>query len=79
MGAGNSGVALEERRQPMQQHEQLTIRQTRTGYWTVQRGRVHVAGAMTRKAAEAERDLRNRLSGRTVRRAGTRPNPPRAT
>ncbi|HEX4467085.1 MAG TPA: hypothetical protein VH025_07845 [Solirubrobacteraceae bacterium] len=57
----------------MEQREQLTITQTRTGYWTVQRGRVHVAGASTRKGAEAERDLRNRLRGRTIRRA-TRSN-----
>lgn len=56
----------------MQQPEQLTIRQTRTGYWSVQRGTVHLAGAMTRKGAEAERDLLRRLSGRAVRRASQR-------
>jgi hypothetical protein len=42
--------------------EQLTIRQTSTGYWTVQRGAVHVAGGPTRRAAEAERELLKRLS-----------------
>jgi hypothetical protein len=51
--------------------EQLTIKQTSTGYWTVQRGAVHVAGAMTRKGAEAERELRRRLRERSARRART--------
>jgi len=46
------------------QAERLTIKQTHTGYWTVQRGTIHVAGAMTRKGAEAERELRRRLSRR---------------
>jgi len=47
---------------------QLEIRQTATGYWTVQREGRHVTGAMTRRAAEAERDLMLRLRSRTVRR-----------
>jgi hypothetical protein len=42
--------------------EQLTIRQTPTGYWSVQRGVVHVVGAPTRKGAESERELLRRLS-----------------
>jgi hypothetical protein len=46
----------------MQQSQQLTIRQTSTGYWTVRRGAVDVAGAMTRRGAEAERELIRRLS-----------------
>ncbi len=41
----------------MPQAEQLTIKQTPTGYWSVQRGATHLAGAATRKGAEAERDL----------------------
>lgn len=56
----------------MRTAEQLTIKQTRTGYWSVQRGSVHVAGAMTRKGAEAERDLLQRLKSRSVRRTGVR-------
>lgn len=52
----------------MQRDEQLTIKQTHTGYWSVQRGTVHVSGAMTRKGAEAERELLKRLSARRVRR-----------
>jgi hypothetical protein len=47
----------------------LTIRQTRTGYWTVQRGRVQVAASLSRRGAEAERDLMLRLSRRQPRRA----------
>jgi hypothetical protein len=50
----------------------LTIAQTATGYWSVQRDGKHVAGAMTKRAAEAERDLVVRLRRRNVRRTGTR-------
>ncbi len=46
----------------MDHSEQLTIKQTSTGYWTVQRGSVHLAGAPTRRGAEAERELLRRLS-----------------
>jgi hypothetical protein len=52
----------------MSQAEQLTIKQTPTGYWSVQRGATHLAGAATRKGAEAERDLLKRLSSRSERR-----------
>ncbi len=48
----------------MPQAEQLTIKQTPTGYWSVQRGATHLAGAATRKGAEAERDLFRRISNR---------------
>jgi len=48
----------------MPQAEQLTIKQTPTGYWSVQRGATHLAGAATRKGAEAERDLLRRISNR---------------
>jgi len=51
----------------------LTIKQTATGYWTVQRGSVQLAGAMTRSGAERERDLLRRLSLSTSRRAGSAP------
>jgi hypothetical protein len=50
------------------QGEQLKIKQTATGYWVVERGGVQLAGAMTRSAAEAERDLLNCLHVRSVRR-----------
>jgi hypothetical protein len=54
------------------QGARLTIKQTSTGYWTVQRGSVQLAGAMTRSAAERERELLRRLSLSSTRRAGTR-------
>jgi hypothetical protein len=54
------------------QTERLTIKKTATGYWTVQRGAVHLTGATTRKGAEAERELLTRLRRRNVRRADTR-------
>jgi hypothetical protein len=61
----------------MQTAEQLTIKQTRTGYWSVQRGSVHLTGALTRKGAEAERELLRRLRSSS---AGRRTNArPRAT
>jgi len=43
------------------ERERLTIKQTATGYWVVQRGSVHLAGALTREAAEAELKLLERL------------------
>jgi hypothetical protein len=54
------------------QPPQLTIEKTPTGYWTVQRGSVQLAGAMTRSAAEREREMLRRLSLSSERRAGTR-------
>lgn len=53
------------------QSEPLTVKQTPTGYWVVQHGAVHLAGAPTRHAAEAERDLLNRLRSRSLRRPTT--------
>ncbi|HEX5224072.1 MAG TPA: hypothetical protein VFW29_02975 [Solirubrobacteraceae bacterium] len=47
---------------------QLEISQTATGYWIVQQEGRHVTGAMTRPAAEAERELMLRLRSRAVRR-----------
>ena len=43
----------------MDQTEQLTIKQTSTGYWSVQRGSVHLAGAPTRPTVEIARALRS--------------------
>ena len=56
----------------MPQPEQLTIRQTPTGYWSVQRGATHLTGAATRKGAEAERELLKRLSCRSSEGRGAR-------
>jgi len=52
---------------------QLTIDKTRTGYWTVKRGAVHLASSMTRKGAEAERELLQRLGRQSEKRAAPRP------
>ena len=52
----------------MPQTDQLTIKQTPTGYWTVQRGATQLAGAATRKGAEAERELFRRIGSRDQRR-----------
>lgn len=51
------------------QKERLTIGQTATGYWVVKRGSVHLAGGLTRKAAEGERELLERLRDRGRQRA----------
>jgi hypothetical protein len=61
-------MAMSER--PRARARRLTIKQTSTGYWVVQRDGVSVAGAMTRKAAEAERELLRRLGDRSLRRPG---------
>jgi len=50
----------------------LTVEQTSTGYWTVQRGGVQLAGAATRSGAEREREMLLRLSLCCERRAGSR-------
>jgi hypothetical protein len=66
------------------QAERLTIKQTHTGYWTVQRGDVQVASSTTRRGAESERELLVRLalragarrrdrSGQRAQRSGTTP------
>jgi hypothetical protein len=60
------------------QPERLTVKQTPTGYWTVQRGARQLAGAMTRDAAERERDMLDRLHEQGVKRAGTRRPPVKA-
>ena len=54
------------------QTPKLTIKQTSTGWWTVQRGRIQLAGAMTRDGAERELELLRRLADCSSRRAGAR-------
>jgi hypothetical protein len=54
------------------QSEKLTIKQTATGWWTVQRGRIQLAGAWTRDGAERERELLHALGEGAERRAGAR-------
>jgi hypothetical protein len=50
----------------------LLVKRSATGYWTVQRGSVQLAFAMTREAAEHERETLQRLSRCSSRRAGSR-------
>jgi hypothetical protein len=42
----------------------LIVRQDPTGYWVLERGATQLAGAVTREAAEAEREMRERLHDR---------------
>jgi hypothetical protein len=58
-------------------NEQLTVKQTPTGYWVVKSGAVEVAGAPTRQAAEAERELVRRLRKRTATMRSAAPRRPR--
>jgi hypothetical protein len=50
----------------MSDDKQLTVKQTPTGYWVVQSGSEQISGAVTRQAAEAERELMRRLRRRTA-------------
>jgi hypothetical protein len=54
------------------QTDQLTIKRTATGWWTVERGQVQLAGAWTRDGAERERELLKALGQCSERRAGAR-------
>jgi hypothetical protein len=54
------------------QTEPLTVQQTATHYWVVQSGVVELAGAVTREAAESERELLKRLRRRSRRRTERR-------
>jgi hypothetical protein len=49
----------------MHEDQQLTVKQTANNYWVVERGQNAIAGALTREAAEAERELVRRLRLRT--------------
>jgi hypothetical protein len=46
----------------------LTVNESRTGYWMVQRDSVQLAGGPTRHAAERERELLEGLHHRASRR-----------
>jgi hypothetical protein len=62
----------------VQDHQQLTVKQTATNYWVVERGREEIAGALTRQAAEAERELMRRLRLRTAQMRSAAPRRPRS-
>jgi hypothetical protein len=50
----------------METDQQLTVKQRATNYWVVERGTDEIAGALTRQAAESERELVRRLRRRTA-------------
>jgi hypothetical protein len=60
----------------MQDDTRLTVRQTPTGYWVVQSGSEQISGAVTRQAAEAERELMRRLRRRTATMRSAAPRRP---
>lgn len=62
----------------MTDDEQLTVKRTATGYWVVQSGAEQISGAVTRQAAEAERELMRRLRRRTADMRRTSPRRARA-
>jgi hypothetical protein len=61
----------------MPDEKQLTVKQTPTGYWVVQSGSEQISGAVTRQAAEAERELMRRLRRRTADMRAKSPRRPR--
>jgi hypothetical protein len=61
----------------MQDDKQLSVKQTPTGYWVVQSGSEQISGAVTRQAAESERELMRRLRRRTAEMRSSSPRRPR--
>jgi hypothetical protein len=57
--------------------QQLTVKQASSTYWVVQSGSEQLSGAVTRQAAEAERDLMRRLRRRTANMRSSAPRRPR--
>jgi hypothetical protein len=60
----------------MHDDEQLTIKQTAANHWVVQSRSEEVSGALTRQAAEAERELVRRLRRRTAKMRSIAPRRP---
>jgi hypothetical protein len=63
----------------MDQPHTLTVTQTSRNYWVVQSGDGHLSGGVTRAAAEAERELVNRLRSRTAQMRSSAPRRPRVS
>jgi hypothetical protein len=57
--------------------DRLTVQRTATGYWEVKSGSEQISGAVTRQAAEAERELMRRLRLRTADMRSNAPRRPR--
>lgn len=60
----------------MSDSEKLTVKRSASNYWVVQSGAVEIAGAVTREAAEAERELTRRLRLRAAKMRSTAPRRP---
>jgi hypothetical protein len=58
---------------------QLSVKRAATNYWVVSSGSEQVAGAVTRQAAEAERELVRRLRRRTAQMRSTAPRRPHSS
>lgn len=61
----------------MQDDKQLIVKQTASNYWVVQSGSEEISGALTRRAAESERELVRRLRARTAKMRTASPRRPR--
>ena len=61
----------------MPEDQQLTVRQTAKNYWVVSSGSNELGGAVTRQAAEAERELLRQLRLRTAQMRSSAPRRPR--
>jgi hypothetical protein len=61
-----------------QEREKLTVRQTASNYWVVESGTLELAGSLTRKGAEAERELMRRLRRRAAEARSSSRRRPRA-
>ena len=46
--------------------EELSVKETNTGYWVIQSGNVELCGAITRAAAEAECEILRRIRARAA-------------
>ncbi|HXM86164.1 MAG TPA: hypothetical protein VN889_00885 [Solirubrobacteraceae bacterium] len=62
----------------MERSEQLTVKQASSNYWVVRSDGEQIAGAVTRQAAEAERELVSRLRRRAAQMRSSAPRRARA-
>ncbi len=56
----------------------LTVKRAANNYWVLRSGATDLSGAITREAAEAERELVRRLRRRTAQMRSSAPHRPRA-
>jgi hypothetical protein len=60
------------------ERSELTVKQSSSNYWVVRSDGEQIAGAVTRQAAEAERELVSRLRRRAAQMRSSAPRRPRA-